>query len=118
LAVVGGGMTISRLDATPAFQRREHHEKQNTPLRRTVSRTRLGWIGVRVSTINGLEVSSRPHAETVKIAWLLVGFHHDFHGGYEADAGLRRDIAVCGAGRQMPNRALLQRRSQKMGGRG
>jgi len=63
LRVIDGGVVVGDLDFAPALQRREHHEYVGDAVALVFvvvpgDASRLGGIGLRVSTINCFEVSS------------------------------------------------------------
>ncbi len=84
------------LDATPALQRREHHEQIGHAVAFVfvVVARGFSWLGRdRGARLDDQLLGGfiQTHEGTIGIARLLVGFQHVFHSGHEAGAGVRRD---------------------------
>src|SRR5271154_3845966 len=96
LRVIGGGVAVGDLDATPPLQRRKDHEQVGdaVALVFVIVPGRLPRLGGdrRARLYDQLLGSFvQTHERTIGIARLLVGFQHVFHGGEEAGVGVRRD---------------------------
>src|SRR5271155_4791778 len=96
LCVIGGGVAVGDLDATPPLQRRKDHEQVGdaVALVFVIVPGRLPRLGGdrRARLYDQLFGGFiQTHERAIGIARFLVGFQHIFHRGDEAGVGVRRD---------------------------
>ena len=96
LGVIDGGVAVGDLDATPALQRREHHEQVGHAVAFVfviVTRLASGRGGNGRARLGNhlLRGLVETHHGALRIMRPLIDLQHVFHVGDEGRIGLRRD---------------------------